>query len=128
MSGRAHQDIFASDIEWRPGTDQGVSYARFLLDAQNASAPMVILSKFEPGVSIAPHTHDTNYFEYIIDGEQTVGKVTFGTGDVRIVKGGTGYGPITIGPDGCTVLIVFEHASRAITVPLPNEKSRRLVD
>jgi anti-sigma factor ChrR (cupin superfamily) len=122
MSGRGHRDIFAADIEWRPGSDQGVQYARFPLDEANPSAPMVILSRFEAGAQVPAHTHDANYFEYIIEGEQTVGKTTFRAGDVRVVRGGTGYGPIKVGPQGCTVLIVFEDASRAMTEPLPRKK------
>jgi anti-sigma factor ChrR (cupin superfamily) len=122
MSARGHRDIFAADIDWRPGS-KGVDYARFPLDEANPAAPMVILSRFDPGAQVPPHTHDANYFEYVIKGEQTVGKATFRKGDVRLVKGGTGYGPIKIGPQGCTVLIVFEDASRAVTEPLPRKKT-----
>jgi anti-sigma factor ChrR (cupin superfamily) len=116
---RGHIDIAAADVVWREGSDPGIRYARFLLDAEKPSAPSIILSRFEPGCVVAPHTHDTNYFEYIIAGEQTVGKTRFGAGDVRIVKGGTGYGPIIVGSEGCTVLIVFENGGQAITVPMP---------
>ncbi|MBW8784480.1 MAG: hypothetical protein JF593_07545 [Novosphingobium sp.] len=119
MSGRGHQDFSAAEIDWRPGQDPGVAYARFMLDDDNSQSPLVILSRFEPGVRVGAHTHDTNYFEYIIAGEQIVGKTTFGAGDVRLVKAGTGYGPIVVGPNGCTVLIVFQHAAAAVTVPLP---------
>lgn len=122
MAGRGHQDIFAKDIEWALGQDPGVTYSRFLLEAGSATSPMVILSRFEPGATVAAHTHDTNYFEYIIEGEQTVGKTTFGQGDVRLVTSGTGYGPIVVGPNGCTVLIVFQEAAKAVTVPMPREK------
>lgn len=123
MSARGHTDIFAHDIEWRPGTDPGVTYARFPMDPGNPQAPLVILSRFEPGSRVAAHTHDTNYFEYIIEGEQTVGKTTFRTGDVRQVTGGTGYGPIVVGPQGCTVLIVFQEAANSIMVPMPRAKA-----
>jgi hypothetical protein len=41
---------------------------------------------------------------------------------VRIVKGGTGCGPMTVEPDGCTVLIVPEDGSRADTEFLPRKK------
>lgn len=119
MSGRGHRDILAADIEWRDGSGDGIRYARFPLDEANPHAPNVILTTFGPGAEVPPHTHDCNYFEYIIEGEQTVGKATFAKGDVRLVKGGTGYGPITVGPDGCTVLIVFEDGSRSMTEPLP---------
>lgn len=121
MAGRGHQDITASEIEWRDGTEEGIKYARFPMDAANPTAPTIILSKFAPGVGVPPHTHDSNYFEYIIAGEQTVGKVTFRAGDVRLVTGGTGYGPIMVGPEGCTVLIVFEDGSRSMMESLPRK-------
>jgi anti-sigma factor ChrR (cupin superfamily) len=117
MAGKSHRDIFAKDIAWGKGTSAGIQYARFLMDEGDTSSPLIILSKFEPGEVVEPHTHTANYFEYVIEGQQTVGKVTFGAGDIRIVKGGTGYGPITVGPDGCTVLIVFQQAIGAMAVP-----------
>ena len=122
MSSRDHQNIFAANIEWRPGSDEGIHYARFRMDVNNPASPTMILSKFEPGVRVQAHTHDSNYFEYIIEGEQLVGKQTFTKGDIRLVKGGTGYGPIVIGPNGCTVLIVFEDGSRSMTEVLPRKK------
>ena len=118
MAGRGHRDIFAADIEWNKGSSEGIDYARFLMDEDDTSSPMIILTKFQPGEVVEPHTHGTNYFEYVIDGEQTVGKVRFGPGDIRFAKAGTGYGPITIGPDGCTVVIVFQNATGAMTIPM----------
>ena len=118
MPGRGHRDIFAKDIAWGQGTGPGVSYARFLMDEDDTSSPLVILTKFSPGEVVDPHTHGTNYFEYVVEGEQTVGKTRFGPGDVRFAKGGTGYGPIVIGPQGCTVVIVFQEATGANTIPL----------
>ena len=123
MQRKRHQDIFAGDIEWRGGSGNGIEYARFPLAESNSASPTVILTRFGPGAEVPPHTHDTNYLEYIIEGEQKVGKVTFGKGDVRIVNGGTGYGPIKIGPDGCTVLIVFEDGSRANMQQLPRPRA-----
>ena len=118
MPGRGHRDIFAKDIAWGQGTGPGVSYARFLMDEDDTSSPLVILTKFSPGEVVDPHTHGTNYFEYVVEGEQTVGKTRFGPGDVRFAKAGTGYGPIVIGPQGCTVVIVFQEATGANTIPL----------
>lgn len=122
MAGRNHQDIFARDIRWMPGQGEGIAYARFRLDETDPHTPTVILSKFDPGARVGAHTHDTNYFEYIIEGEQTVGKTTFRKGDVRLVTGGTGYGPIVVGPEGCTVLIVFADGSQSVTVPMPRRE------
>ena len=122
MSGRNHQYIFAADVQWRQGSDDGIQYAHFRMDETNPSSPTMILSKFEPGARVPAHTHDSNYFEYIIEGEQAIGKQTFGKGDIRLVKGGTGYGPIVVGPNGCTVLIVFEDGSRSMLETLPRKK------
>ena len=117
MAANRHRDIFAADIDWQEGSSPGILYSRFLMDEDDTSSPLIILTKFEPGETVEPHTHGTNYCEYVIDGEQTVGKTLFRKGDIRIVKGGTGYGPITIGPEGCTVLIVFQQATGAMMQP-----------
>jgi len=122
MSGRGHQDIPASAMEWRDGTADGIKYARFRMDEADDHSPTIILTKFGPGAEVPPHTHDTNYFEYILEGQQTVDKTSFGPGDVRIVKSGTGHGPIKVGPQGCTVMIVFQDGSRSNTVALPRVK------
>jgi anti-sigma factor ChrR (cupin superfamily) len=119
MSSKGHRDITAADIEWRSGSADGIRYARFPLDEANPHSPNVILTTFSAGAEVPPHTHDCNYFEYIIEGSQAVGKTLFRKGDVRLVKSGTGYGPIKIGSDGCTVLIVFEDGSRSMTQSLP---------
>jgi len=125
MAARGHKDIFARDIVWGQGTGPGIQYARFLLDEENAAtSPMVILSKFEPGEVVEPHTHGCNYFEYIIEGSQRVGKVDFKVGDVRWASAGTGYGPIVVGPEGCTVLIVFQEAAKSNTIPLGKAKAK----
>jgi anti-sigma factor ChrR (cupin superfamily) len=118
MAGRGHRDIFAQDIQWRQGSSPGVEYASFLMDEDDRSSPLAVLSRFAPGEVVQPHTHGANYFEYVVAGEQTVGKTRFGPGDVRFAKAGAGYGPILIGPEGCTVVIVFQEASGAVTIPL----------
>lgn len=123
MAGRGHRDIFAADIQWKAAGNAGTHYARFMMDEDDSSSPLVIMTKFSPGATVAPHTHAANYFEYIIDGEQTVGKKTFRQGDVRFAKGGAGYGPITVGSEGCTVLIVFQHSTGSNVIPLGRAKT-----
>ena len=118
MAGRAHRDIFAGDVEWGEGSSPGIRYASFLMEEGDPSSPLVVLSTFEPGERVEPHTHGANYFEYILEGEQTVGKVKFGKGDIRFAKGGAGYGPIEVGPQGCSVLIVFQAATGAMMEPV----------
>lgn len=117
MAGRNHRDIFARDIEWKKGSGEGIDYTTFLMDEDDNTSPLIVLTNFAPGEVVEPHTHASNYFEYVISGEQTVGKTTFGPGDIRFAKGGTGYGPITIGPEGCSVVIVFQDATGSMTIP-----------
>ena len=113
MAGRGHKDIFAANMEWTK-VGEGVRYTQFSLDESHAAeAPLVILSVFEPGELVNPHTHGCNYLEYIVQGSQMVGKVNFKAGDVRWAAAGTGYGPIKVGADGCTVLIVFQEAGKS---------------
>lgn len=108
-----HRDIFACDIEWTE-SDEGVRFAVFLLDPDcPAASPAVVMAKFNPGEEIHPHTHACNYLEYIVEGSQMVGKVNFEAGDVRWAAARTGYGPIKVGPAGCTVMIVFQDASKS---------------
>ncbi len=123
MTGRGHRDIFAKDIVWAQGSSPGIRYARYPMDERDTSAPLVVLTKFAPGEVVTPHTHGTNYFEYVVKGEQTVGKTRFGPGDIRFAKAGTGYGPITAGPRGCMVVIVFQNASGANTIPIGMAKA-----
>ena len=70
MATRGHRDIFAEDMAWQEGESSGIRYARFLLEEGKGASPMVILSRFEPREVVGAHTHDTNYFEYVIEGEQ----------------------------------------------------------
>jgi anti-sigma factor ChrR (cupin superfamily) len=122
MSALNHRDCFAKDFVWSKGSSDGIKYVLFNMEEEDPASPMMILTRFEPGATVTPHTHASNYFEYMVSGEQTVGKVTFRAGDVRLVKGGTGYGPITVGPEGCTVLIVFQHGSGAAMEFLPRKR------
>jgi hypothetical protein len=60
MAGRGHRDIFAQDIAWGQGSSPGIRYARYLMDEDDAAAPLVILSQFQPGEVVEPHTHGAN--------------------------------------------------------------------
>ena len=124
MAAIRHKDIFAHDIEWDASKD-GVRFAQFLLDPNNVeSSPAVVLATFQPDEEIPPHTHACNYLEYIVSGSQIVGKVNFQAGDIRWAAAKTGYGPIKVGPNGCTVMIIFQHASKS--PPILLGKAREL--
>lgn len=118
MAKTRHKDIFARDIDWKTG-GSNIRFAQFLLDPEDPQdSPEVVVAKFGADEEVYPHTHDCNYLEYIVQGSQMVGKVNFEAGDIRWAAAGTGYGPIKVGPDGCTVMIVFQAASKSAPIPL----------
>jgi anti-sigma factor ChrR (cupin superfamily) len=77
-------------------------------DDADESAPLVVNMTFPPGWSTPAHTHTDDYTEIILSGEMTVGRTTYGPGDVRVAHGGTGYGPLAAGPDGCNAILIFK--------------------
>lgn len=110
--------IFSSAAaEWKETTD-GVRYQQVQMTPGDPTRPLLILSELPPGYCETPHTHESDYVEIIVDGELTVGKVALTKGDMRAMKGGAGYGPLTAGPTGCLRLTVFDRAEGSLLRPL----------
>ena len=42
----SHRDIFAKDIEWGQGSEDGIEYTRFLLEEDNPKGPMIVMSTY----------------------------------------------------------------------------------
>lgn len=76
-------------------------------DDDNARRPLIALVKFSPGTEIPPHYHDSDYCSIVVEGQLEVTRKVHGPGSVRIVKGGTAYGPVVAGPDGATAIEIF---------------------
>ena len=122
MTGNARQITTTWDeLGWQPTKSGGRSSRLLVGDADDA--PMVMMVRFPPGAVVQPHTHDTDYCEMILEGEQTIGKHTHGAGTVRVVKAGTGYGPITCGPEGAVALFFFRDHRAQPAVPLPRQSA-----
>ena len=86
----------------------GIRTSHFVAgDEDNAAAPHVFISDWPPNVEASPHSHAVDYFEFVISGTQRVGKKWYKAGDIRIVTGGTNYGPLVSGPEGCRVMVMF---------------------
>lgn len=62
------------------------------------------IAKFEPGAVIHPHDHPTDYCSIVVQGSLEMRGETFKVGDIRFVKADTMYGPIVMGPEGCTMI------------------------
>jgi len=86
----------------------GIKSSQFKIgDDDDEQAPVVLIGTWPPGATVGPHSHVSDYAEIIIAGSQQVTRRWHHAGDVRIVKGGTTYGPLVAGPEGVTVLIIF---------------------
>lgn len=121
MTSRTHRDIFANEIDWFE-TDAGARTFTLPTDDRDPAAPQMVLADFPPGFAYSAHTHGCNYIEYVVSGRITVGKTSYGPGDVRQVKAGGGYGPLSVGDEGCKVVIVFERGDTAGVELLPRRK------
>jgi hypothetical protein len=67
----------------------------------------VFIVKYGPGYVNNPHSHDTDYCSIVIEGSVEIARRIFGRGSIRFVKAETTYGPITVGPEGATVIEFF---------------------
>jgi anti-sigma factor ChrR (cupin superfamily) len=123
MAARGHREIFAKDVDWLTSSS-GIKYAKIFMGAENSKSPMVSIVDFPPGVELSPHTHSSDYLEYVISGDITVGKIRYVEGDIRVVKGGTGYGPLQVGDQGCKAMIVFSDGSAHAVENLPRPRTQ----
>jgi hypothetical protein len=121
MNSRTHRDIFADEIAWLE-TDAGARTFTINMNETDTASPQVVLADFPSGFSYSAHTHGCNYVEYVVSGRITVGKISYGPGDVRVVKAGGGYGPLKVGEEGCRVVIVFERADTSFVELLPRQR------
>src|SRR5262245_27673784 len=95
-SSNDHRYFLAKDREWRDAPE-GVRYTAFTTDAADRTRPLNVLSEYPPNHRVEAHTHACDYTEIVLEGELTVGKIHLVKGDVRVMKGGVGYGPLTSG-------------------------------
>ena len=72
------------------------------------SSPTVFKVYYPPECYVEAHTHDCNYTEIILEGTQRVGATWHKAGDIRVGLANRGYGPLVAGPEGATVLFMFE--------------------
>jgi hypothetical protein len=85
------------------------------------AAPSVFWASYPPGFIVAPHTHESDYTEIILEGSQQITRRWHHAGDIRVVQGGTVYGPLVAGPEGVTVLVIFrDNRWKAIPVDADN--------
>jgi hypothetical protein len=96
----------------------GVVNARLTV-GDRSDSPAIWRTVFPPNCTVSAHTHDCDYAEIILEGSQQVGRTWYQVGDIRTVKAGTVYGPLTAGPQGATVLVVMATSNDAPRPPRP---------
>ena len=70
--------------------------------------PVVVIVEYAPGCVIGAHHHRSDYFSMVLRGEMDITRRHEEVGAMRHVRATTVYGPLVVGPEGCTVLEVFE--------------------
>jgi hypothetical protein len=103
------RDTSWDDLGWTE-YEGGVRTSSFILgDPNDPDAPVVFKTYFPPGCRVNAHHHTTDYAEIILEGSQQVTGKWHTAGDVRVVHGGIGYGPLIAGPEGVHVVVIFRN-------------------
>lgn len=74
-----------------------------------------VLVRYEPGAEVPVHYHPSDYCSIVVEGSLEITRRQHRPGSIRIVKAGTAYGPLVVGPEGCTVIDIFAAGERGIT-------------
>ena len=96
------------DGEWHELPDLKVSLRRYLLGGDGMhDNVMISVVHYGPGAVVPVHSHNVDYCSIVVAGSIEVTRRRYETGSMRIVRANTAYGPLDVGPDGCTVIDVF---------------------
>lgn len=109
------------DLEWSTSASGTRSAMLDFGDVDDEDRPMVVVVAYPPNCRVAPHHHETDYLSLMVQGDMFVTGRRHEVGSMRFVGHGTGYGPLEIGEDGCTVIDIFLHRSGLIPVFGPRE-------
>ncbi|HEV7680376.1 MAG TPA: hypothetical protein VGQ42_17585 [Candidatus Dormibacteraeota bacterium] len=105
---------FAKDTSWDglgwDEYDNGARISSFILGhPDDPDAPVIFTGVYPPGSRTEAHHHVNDYAEILLEGSQQITGKWHHAGDVRIVKAGTGYGPLIAGPEGCRTVVIFRN-------------------
>lgn len=103
------KDTSWDELGWQE-YDNGARVSHFILgDPDDPDAPVVFTGVYPPGSRTEAHHHVNDYAEILLEGTQQITGKWHKAGDVRIVKAGTGYGPLIAGPEGCRTVVIFRN-------------------
>lgn len=109
------------DLEWTTSAAGTRSAMLDIGDETDADRPMVVVVCYPPGCLVPPHHHETDSLSIMVQGDMLVSGRQHTVGSMRFIGHGTGYGPLEIGPDGCTVIDIFINRSGLIPVFGPKQ-------
>jgi hypothetical protein len=112
------------DPGWTEGNSGQGRFTCFPLgDADHG--PLIVVIEYAPDLRIGVHHHTSDYCSMVIKGEIEVTRKRETVGSMRLVRGGTAYGPLVVGPEGCTVVEFFEDRTTFAT-PVYLQRDDRL--
>jgi hypothetical protein len=119
-TARGRYETKLGDPDWVKYPDGSESAIFFFGDEEDGLA---VAPYYVPPTYTAPvHYHKTHYMSFIVSGTLTVGKTTYGPGDIRLQEKGSIYGPEQAGPDGCYMLNIFADRRGALPTFLGGEE------
>ena len=66
-----------------------------------------LYAKWDPGMIVQPHGHNSNHVVFVLEGEMTCGDVHCVKGTHIALDQGDTFGPFVAGPEGCTLFEVM---------------------
>jgi quercetin dioxygenase-like cupin family protein len=100
--------------EWEEVPELKLRYRSVSFGAEGQETRAVMV-RYEPGSEVPVHYHPSDYCSIVVDGSIEITRRTHEVGSVRLVKGGTAYGPLRVGDDGCTVIDIFAAGEQGVT-------------
>jgi redox-sensitive bicupin YhaK (pirin superfamily) len=94
------------------------------------SAPerMVTYTRYDPGLVVAPHSHDGIEVIYVLEGSMQIDGVACEQGTLIVLDGDSTIGPIVAGDEGTVLLEMFEGRESWLPRPVPpNDAYEKLV-
>jgi hypothetical protein len=98
------------DIPWQEGRaqqhgDRRVSVWNRLVE-WGEDGPSFVHTRYDPGLTLEVHGHNSNHIIYILKGSVTISEVECTPGMMILLEHGATFGPIVAGPEG-TELVEF---------------------
>lgn len=88
------------------------SVGHLIGDRDKGDSVLVAVVDYAPHAEVPAHSHLVDYISVVVRGSIEVTKRQEGVGSIRIVRAGTGYGPLKAGPEGCTAVDIFALGGR----------------